>query len=60
VWENGGGNRWQDPIWERDRRETHRAKRINGNMQLPSKGVGEISRKSERSGMGEAPRTQCR
>jgi hypothetical protein len=34
------------------------ARRMNRNMQLPGVGVGGTSRKSQRPGMGEAPRTQ--
>lgn len=40
--------------------EAQMARRMSGNMQQPGWRVGEISRRSQRLEMGEAPRTQCR
>jgi hypothetical protein len=46
-------------VW-RDRREGQIAKRVNGTLQLLwLEGGGRISRKSQRPGEGEAPRSQC-
>jgi hypothetical protein len=42
-----------------DRREAQRTRRMNGNMQLPGGWMGGTSRNFQRTGMGEAPRTQC-
>jgi hypothetical protein len=42
----------------RNRREYQRDRRLNGNKQLPGWGNGEISKKSQRPGMEEAPRSQ--
>ena len=41
---------------QRDRGQTEAARRMNGNLQLL--GIGEIFRKSQRPGMGEALRSQ--
>lgn len=44
----------------KDRREAQRPKRMKGNRQLVTPCVeGKISRRSQRFGMGEAPRNQC-
>ena len=44
----------------RDRRESQRAKRMNGNMQLFGVESMRLSRKSQRAVMRDAPRTQRR
>ena len=42
----------------RDMRKVHRARRMNGNLQLPELG-GVCGKKSQRPKMGEASRSQC-
>ena len=41
---------------EKDQREDQRARRVSGNLHLQALGLRRISRKSQRSQVGEGPR----
>lgn len=54
----------QDQVWGRDRRKGQRARRMNGNLQLPGVRGGSVAESLgslwSRSWMGKAPKSQCR